>query len=460
MKLSTKLASLLLLATTGMIVIMGISYYFISKDFYQNQLEREVTERLKAHREAFEFDSSDSTLEHIILMEQRNSENSFIIFNEDLSVYSISNSMSSEKLNTYKQWINDMGYTSHGDAGHVETMEQHIPHIWAFEPLTSDGEITGFLFLDQDTGEFDTIKNSLVTLITLMSIAALCFSGAMVIYYTKKITSPLVKLQETTKQIAQGNFDIHFKRKERDELSYLIEDIASMASQLKQYRDTKQSFLSNVSHDLRTPLTYIKAYSAILKETKDSQVKEQSLIIYKEAQRMERLVEGLFHLMKLEENNKSFSYQETILSEFISDVTSKIELPIKENGLTLKIDHYKEQLHVELDVDQMERAFLNLIENAIRHTPSGGTISITVEDMGEEVKVTVADNGEGIRAEELSAIWDRFYRVDKARNSKNGGSGLGLPITRQIIEQHKGSIDVKSRVNEGTTFTIYLKKKI
>ncbi|WP_171051725.1 sensor histidine kinase [Alteribacter natronophilus] len=457
MKLSSKLSFFILAATTAVILVMGTSYYFISKNFYQSQLEGEVKDRLQAHRDAIESEPAEATFEHVILMERRNIENSFIIFNEDFTVQAETGAISEEDLEVYQSWIAAAESSRHGGAGFVETVEQHIPHIWAFEPIVVDGEITAFLFIDQDTGEFETIKQSLIMLIVIMSAAALVFSGIMVIYYTNKITSPLVKLRQTTKEIASGNFNVEFSRRERDELSFLIEDISSMAKQLKEYRDTKQSFLSNISHDLRTPLTYIKAYSAFLKERDgDQEVQEQSGIIYKEAERMEKLVQDLFHLMKLEEGNEPLMCQRTDLSPFLSEVISKVRFLTKEKNLTVTENYHQESIHVELDAFQMERALLNLMENCIRHTPEGGSLKIGTALINGQAMIEISDNGEGIPQEALLNIWDRFYRVDKARNSEKGGSGLGLPITKQIVKQHGGTIQVSSNPGKGTTFYIYL----
>ncbi|PYZ98984.1 sensor histidine kinase [Alteribacter lacisalsi] len=457
MKLSTKLSLFILAATTSVILIMGVSYYFISKNFYQSQLEVEVVDRLQAHREAIEAEPVQATYDHVLLMEQRNSENSFLIFNEDLSIEAGSDSISDEDLAVYQSWLTAGESFSHGATGFVETVEHHIPHIWAFEPIVTDGNITGYLFLDQDTGEFETIKQRLVMLIVIMSAAALILSGFMVLYYSNKITSPLVKLRQTTREIATGNFNVEFSRRERDELSFLIEDISEMANQLKEYRDTKQSFLSNVSHDLRTPLTYIKAYSALMKEKEeDQEVREQSGIIYREAERMEKLVQDLFDLMKLEEGKEPLSCQITDLSSFLREVSGKVRLRAEEKNLTIEVNDHPGSIYVNIDPFQMERALLNLIENCIRHTWPGGSIIIETELLRNEVIVKISDTGEGIPGESLQSIWDRFYRVDKARNSERGGSGLGLPITKQIIEQHGGSIHVSSVVGTGTTFYIHL----
>ena len=458
MKLSTKLALLVFVSLSLIIIAMGTSFYFLSKSFYKEQLQLDIEHRLSAHREVIEAHTVLETFEHVIKMEKRREENAFIIFDNNLNVLYFTQIASDDILERYQQWLSDMAFHFDGGSEFMETVVHHIPHIWSFQPLKIDGRVVGYLFLDQDTGNFEQARVKLLAITIVMGIITLVFTGVLTILFTRKITIPLIGARNLTKEIAQGNFDIQLENKGNDEIADLNKHISSMAKQLKEYRDTRQQFLTNISHDLRTPLTYMKAYAAILKEQqlKNEIVKEQATIIYQEANRMEGMVNDLFQLMKLKEGTIQLHTEQLDLVDFIQDIGKKVTLAAAEKEIELIVTATHPQIIVTIDPDQFERAVLNLLNNSIRHTPHSGTIEIRLHQQENKTIIEIEDNGEGIPSEDLDHIWDRFYRVDKSRSTKQGGSGLGLTITKQIIEYHGGKISLESTVNKGTKFTIEL----
>jgi signal transduction histidine kinase len=361
-------------------------------------------------------------------------------------------------LDRYREWLLEAIDFETGRTDFIETMVHHIPHIWSFEPFMENEEVAGYLFIDHDTGSFEEARWNLFVITTVMGMITLLFSGILIIFFSRKITLPLTNARNLTKRIAKGDFEVELTSNGKDELADLMRDITTMARQLKEYRDTRQQFLTNVSHDLRTPLTYIKAYSALLKDKgiDPELIKDQSTVIYQEATRMERLVKNLFQLMKLEEGRISMNMQEIELVDFVGTVTKKVKPASDEKKIELNISSSHSELVINIDIDLFERALLNLLNNSIRHTKPSGQIQIRLTKLQNELKIEIKDNGEGIPKEDLPYIWDRFYRVDKSRSSMNGGSGLGLAITKQIIEHHGGTIRIDSTKNVGTIFVISL----
>ncbi|MCM3762417.1 HAMP domain-containing histidine kinase [Alkalihalobacillus oceani] len=398
------------------------------------------------------------SLEHVVIMEQREKENSFIIFDKEFNVKASTDTIPEEWLDRYRGWINNSTSLLEGRTDFVDTIAHHIAHVWSFEPLIVDGQVIGYLFIDQDTGNFEETRQNLLVITMIMGIFTLMLSGILAIFFSRKITFPLVQARNLTRTIAKGNFDVQLSSKGKDELADLMNNISSMARQLKGYRDTRQQFLSNVSHDLRTPLTYIKAYAALLKDQKveTDLVQEQSSIIYQEAIRMESLVKDLFQLMKLEEGKVSMNIQKVELVDFIKGVTKKVKLLADEKKIGLHVSSSHVDIISSIDPEQLERALLNILNNGIRHTAPGGRIELDIKKLKNKITIRIKDNGEGIPAESRPHIWDRFYRVDKSRSTKQGGSGLGLAITKQIIERHGGDIQIESTVHVGTTFIIHL----
>jgi signal transduction histidine kinase len=458
MKLSTKLATLFFLSTVLIIIAMGTSFYILSKSFYKDQLKKDIEYRLEAHREVIEAHMSPETFEHVVIMEQKERKNSFIVFDAELNVQASNHQISQDMLDRYREWLLEAIDFETGRTDFIETMVHHIPHIWSFEPFMEKEEVAGYLFIDHDTGSFEEARWNLFVITTVMGMITLLFSGILIIFFSRKITLPLTNARNLTKRIAKGDFEVELTSNGKDELADLMKDITTMARQLKEYRDTRQQFLTNVSHDLRTPLTYIKAYSALLKDKgiDPELIKDQSTVIYQEATRMERLVKNLFQLMKLEEGRISMNMQEIELVGFVRTVTKKVKPASDEKKIELSILSSQSELVINIDIDLFERALLNLLNNSIRHTKPSGQIQIRLTKLQNELKIEIKDNGEGIPKEDLPYIWDRFYRVDKSRSSMNGGSGLGLAITKQIIEHHGGTIRINSTKNVGTIFVISL----
>ncbi|WP_227935583.1 sensor histidine kinase [Alkalihalobacillus deserti] len=458
MKLSTKLASLFFLSTVLIIIAMGTSFYFLSKSFYKDQLQKDIEYRLEAHREVIEAHMNPETFWHVVIMEQKERENSFIIYDTEFNVQASNQQISRDMLERYRDWLMEATEFKTRRTDFIETMVHHIPHIWSFEPFMEDEEVAGYLFIDQDTGSFEEARWKLFVIATVMGMITLLFSGILIIFFSKKITLPLTNARNLTKRIAKGDFDVELISKGKDELADLMKDITSMARQLKEYRDSRQQFLTNISHDLRTPLTYIKAYSALLKdkELDPELIKDQSAVIYLEATRMERLVIDLFQLMKLEEGKVTMTMQGIDLVDFIRTVTKKVKSASDKRKIDLLVSSSQSEIVANVNIDLFERALLNLLNNGVRHTKPFGQIKIRITKQLNDIKIEIEDNGEGIPEEALPYIWDRFYRVDKSRSSMSGGSGLGLAITKQIIEHHGGTINISSTVNVGTIFTIML----
>ncbi|KHF39999.1 sensor histidine kinase [Halalkalibacter okhensis] len=456
MKLTTKLMILVFVSSFIGIVSMSAAFYHVSKTFYKNQLQQDIEYRLQAHKEVIEEDFTNHTLHHVVLMERRGRESSFIVFDGNFGVIDHSYPIDSEKMIFYRDWVSQLGRESKTE--YVETVAHHIPHVWAAVPLEQHNVVVGYLFIDQDTGEFEQAKAQLLFISISMTVFSLFLSGMIILYLSKRWTTPLVKIRNTTKKIAKGNFDVQLNAKGNDEIADLMKDISLMAKQLMKYRDTRQQFLSNVSHDLRTPLTYIKAYASILKDKSDlgDDISDHSRVIYQEAVRMDRLVNDIFQLVKLDEGQFTIEKEDCNLVEIGYKVIQKVKVEATKKNISVDFSSTSDEIKAFIDPGRMEQVILNLLENAIRHTAEKGQIKLQMNHEKTKISITVQDNGEGIPAKDLDYVWERFYRVDQSRSTKHGGSGLGLAITKQLIELHGGEIQVKSTYGVGTTFTILL----
>ncbi len=229
----------------------------------------------------------------------------------------------------------------------------------------------------------------------------------------------------------------------------------------KKLEKIRQDFISNVSHELKTPLTSIKAMVEVLLEggADDSKLRKDFLEnINQEVDRLSRLVNDLLLLSRLESDK---AFLNPVPTDFVSLVTrtvSRFQPRAMKEGLTLTLDIKGEIPPIKVDVNYIDQVISNLIDNAIKYTPSGGKIDVLVEDLGKEVKVSVKDTGIGISKEDLPRVFERFYRGDKSRNLSLGGVGLGLSIVRHIVEAHGGKVGVESSLGKGSTFYFILPK--
>jgi two-component system, OmpR family, phosphate regulon sensor histidine kinase PhoR len=232
-------------------------------------------------------------------------------------------------------------------------------------------------------------------------------------------------------------------------------------TELKKLEQMRKDFVANVSHELKTPITSIKGFSETLLDgaMKDEDTLRNFLdIILKESDRLQSLIQDLLELSKVEKSGFELSLQKESISGLIEEILPILNERAREKGITLDV-HNESPVLAEVDSYRLKQVFINLISNAISYTPQGGIVEVGVEDAGNHVLVSIKDNGIGIAQEEIPRIFERFYRVDKARSRNSGGTGLGLAIVKHILEAHEAKIEVESELNQGTTFKVVLNKQ-
>jgi len=238
-------------------------------------------------------------------------------------------------------------------------------------------------------------------------------------------------------------------------------------TQVRMLEAVRKDFVANVSHELRTPVASIRAMAETLlmgaREDPDSA--ERFLkIIHDESVRLSALLDDLLSIALLDADEYRLEKKEVNVEQAIARVLQKVSPQLEEKGLCAQM-HIPPTLHIMADEDALERILLNIIDNAVKYTPKGGEIVITARQQDQpptddvastrrEVCLAIADTGIGIPESELPRIFERFYRVDKARSREVGGTGLGLSIVKHLVERHGGRIDVQSEVGKGSTFTL------
>lgn len=236
-------------------------------------------------------------------------------------------------------------------------------------------------------------------------------------------------------------------------MGYII--ILNDLTEIRQLSEIKKDIITNVSHELNTPLTTINGYvETILDEKLPNHIKDYLVIVQKNVDRLKRLTTDLLKLSEVDREDYQLDLQKINLNDLITEIIPNFDNFLKKKNLKIKLKPQKAPLYIDGDYSKLEEVFINLIDNAIKYSNGGGTIKIITENTMQGVIVRISDNGIGIPHKDLDRIFERFYVVDKSRSKKNGGTGLGLSIVRHILLMHNATISVTSEENKGTTFII------
>ncbi|MGP3777381.1 HAMP domain-containing sensor histidine kinase [Halanaerobium saccharolyticum] len=269
---------------------------------------------------------------------------------------------------------------------------------------------------------------------------------------SKKITDPLIKLKNAALEVASGNYQQNITSKGDDELAELIKAFNLMSKKLNKLEKIRKESTSDLAHELRTPLTTIKGYLEAIEDGKIKADQESISEMQEETARMTSLIEKLNEFA--EAQNKLFNLKEEKikLNSIINKIIKQQRKALNNKNINLSLSFDKE-LYIKGDQDSLFQIFNNIIENAIKYNVENGEIEIEALGDKNKVKVLIKDSGVGISSEDLPFIFERFYRADKSRNSKNQGTGIGLAVVKELIEANQGEIDVESD-DSGTVFKL------
>lgn len=381
-----------------------------------------------------------------------------------------------------------------GNTAHYEEISKLLPGVEMGEVVLYDGGVyiggempflakqQRLVFADGETGSFSIITDANAFVERLKSAATFAIMwGILVIVATAVILvgwlymgilRPLNALRRATRQIQDGNLDFSLQESvSEDEVGQLCEDFEEMRIHLKEeiearirYEQELRELISNISHDIKTPLTAIKGYAeGLMDGVADTPEKQEKYLktIYAKANDMTMLVDELSFYAKIDTNTMPYHFERVRVNDYFADCVEDNMEELEMIGLHLEfLSNVREECEVMADREQMHRVMSNIIGNAVKYRgeKEEGRITVQLWDETEVVRVEVRDSGQGIDEKDLPNIFDRFYRADASRNSKQGGTGLGLAIVKKIIEEHGGEIYAESTLGEGTGIIFTLKK--
>lgn len=310
-----------------------------------------------------------------------------------------------------------------------------------------------YIYVQKDTsGQKSAIANS-----AILILGCVFLTGSIVfLVIADIIVKPLTRLTNAIKELSNGNYNVRVDNVGQDEISKLNQGFNQMARQLAKQDETRQKFISDISHEFQTPLTSIQGFANILKEEdlpKEQRVKYANIILYN-SKRLSSLAKNMLQLTLLDREEIELELTKYSLVEQMNRVISTQENQAMEKNIEIVFEMPKKEIFIEGDEQRLEQVWTNIISNAIKYTNEGGLITITMKKNSKDIEISIEDTGIGMSKEIVSHIFERFYREDKARNVE--GNGLGLAIVKSIVDLHHGKIDILSQVDVGTNFIVRL----
>ena len=347
--------------------------------------------------------------------------------------------------------------------------------VFSVSPILEEGEPIAYLYTVLNGQDHDSLSASLQDSYNLRAGSATIMASLLVALLagfflfallTRRLNKLVVAVRQYREGSYQGKIELSPREPARDEIDELTVAIAEMSGRIEnqfsaqqEIDRTRRELIANVSHDLRTPIASMQGYleTILVKQLPEDDARRYLRTAHKHALRLNELIGELFELSKLESSAIEPEWEEFPLMELIQDLVQDHQILAREKGITLSAHCVDTKLSVRADIALIHRALENLVNNALRHTPSGGNIRIQVSAHADRVRVEVEDDGEGIASHDIPHIFERFYRPENGPEEQgSSGHGLGLAIVKRIVELHASQVAVRSERNSGTVFSFWL----
>lgn len=324
--------------------------------------------------------------------------------------------------------------------------------------VASEGKTVGMVMTCTMSTDMDVLLEAMIRTI-VMSMLWLMLAALIAVYFiTERLVSPIRQMSRAAREFAAGQFDVRVQVSGNDEVAELEEAFNSMAASLQHSDETRRLFLANVSHDLRTPMTTIRGYidSILAGVIKQDMIPHYLEVISGEVQRLSRLVSSLLDITKIQAGERKFTIAPFDICEMAREIIIFSEQRLEDKKLDVEFDADRDNMYVGGDREAIHQVLSNICDNAIKFSREGGKYIVSVKDSGAKTVVSVYNEGDGIPEEDLPYVFDRFYKGDKSRGLDKTGVGLGLYISRTIIEAHREKIRVESEYGKWCRFTFTL----
>jgi heavy metal sensor kinase len=342
----------------------------------------------------------------------------------------------------------------------VTTANQGI-RLYATSFLNLFNDQTVVVVVGRLTTEITDVLHTFMYIIIFAMIGVIVLAGLGGLFLADRVLRPVERITKTAQKIEGSDLSQRIDVKTDDELGRLAVTLNEMIGRLEESFSRQRQFTADASHELRTPLAIMQAEAtlALSKERAPDDYRKALETISQESDHMSSVIGKLLFLARSDAGKEQLNFEDVDLKELIIGLAANIEAFAQDKGIKFTVDT-KDDVNVSGDKVKLRQLFTNILENAVRYTPADGKISISLLEKESNAVVSISDTGIGIPPEHLPHIFERFYRVDKARARADGGVGLGLAIAKIIAESHKGKIQVESEVGKGTTFIVSIPVKV
>ena len=343
----------------------------------------------------------------------------------------------------------------------IRSGEKRAQYIYT-NPIFHNKTILYGVKLESDTYAFimasleplGATTSILASQLVYVTIGVLLLSFVIAYFISKNISKPIVQMSRSAKRMGNGILNVHFDTNSSiEEINELAVTLNKMNAELVKTDELRRDLMANVSHDLKTPLTMIKAYAEMIRDLDQQKEKRDTHlnVIIEEADRLNVLVNDILNLSKLQSNIEELNMEEFDLTECINTILKRYDILREKEGYQFIFKQTK-PLMIQADRAKMEQVIYNLINNAINYTGKDNKVTIKVKESKDSIRVQIIDTGKGIKEEDLDVIWDRYYKSSKKHKRNAFGTGLGLSIVKNVLEHHHFNYGVTSKINKGTTF--------
>ncbi|MCM3390496.1 HAMP domain-containing histidine kinase [Ureibacillus chungkukjangi] len=450
-KISTKLAMCFFAAV---IILELFLMFYLHQNILHSRVDEEFSRLLaygENHRDVLIANYSDTTIEHIVLMENHN-DREVIILNSEGNIISSSD----EGNKTLESYIPEVLKQNSKIDEILISEYENSPYIVSVHPYRNS-EHSGYVLMYQSTNSINQMVNELTMHFGIAGATSVVIILIIYGFLSKVLTRPLINMKEATEKLSKGDFEVTLPYISKDELGELSLSIQKLAKDLERLKKERNEFLASISHELSTPLTYLIGYAkvAMRKDLIETERDRYLSIIAEEAHGMKDLVKDLLDLARIDENSFTVNKEYFWSQPFLDSIYKLVEPSFLNKKLKLNFES-KENFQIFADPLRLQQIVFNLLDNALKYSENGKKVQLEAYCWKGRAVISVSDEGIGIPSDEIEFIFDRLYRVEKSRSRIYGGSGIGLSVVKELVEAHGGTIEVESKLGGGSTFKLMI----
>ena len=459
-KLGKKLFFLFLILVILSLLLVGIFINFSIgesfDDFINLQREENISELAAVLGENFKDNDFESVQNLVDNFSRTNRIPIWIQDNQGEFIYFAAQN------NQMSQMMRRMGMDGNNHMN-IRQLPEQIPGQTKSEEVYVDGQQVLTLYWKQinpenqlDSDLYNYFKTNIYRAIILSALVVIFLIIILSFILSKKITEPLIKVKNAALEVAQGNYQQNIESRGDDELAQLVNAFNLMSKKLLKLEKIRKESTSDLAHELRTPLTTIKGYLEAIEDGKIEVNQESIAEMQEETQRMTTLIEKLNEFADAQNKVFNLKIEKLNLTPIIEKIIKQQQGALSEKNINLDLKLEKEHF-IKGDQSSLFQIFNNIIENAIKYNKKDGKIELKAVENRNSLVLYIQDSGVGISQDDLPFVFERFYRADKSRNSKNQGTGIGLAVVKELMEAHQGKIEVESN-ESGTIFKLIFKR--